>query len=209
MELIDAMRTCRAIRRFRPDPVPPDLLRECLQAATYAPSGSNEQAWRFCVLQSEAARALLGPAYRRGWNQTAALYDIERPDTNDTSRRARATRAIFEFVDTFEEIPLYVLFCARRHPGQPELFVGASIYPAMQNFLLAARERGLGGVITTWFRECEAELRLLVGIPDGWEIASLVPIGYPRGRHGPLKRAPIEDVTCWDDWTKTVRFDPT
>ena len=203
VELIEAMSTCRAIRRFRAEPVAEDVLTECLRAATYAPSGSNEQAWKFCVLRSAEARDLLGPAYRRGWQATAAIYGIERPAATDTSRRARSTRAIFEFVDNFEQIPVYVLFCARHHPNQPEIFVGASIYPAMQNFLLAARERGLGGVITTWFRECEAELRTLVGIPDGWEIAALVPVGYPRGRHGPVRRGAIENVVCWDQWTST------
>ena len=201
MELIEAMKTCRAIRRFRPDPVPTELIIECLRAATYAPSGSNEQAWKFCVLQSQAARELLGPAYRQGWHNTAAIYGIERPAVADSSRRARSTRAIFEFVDNFEQIPLYVLFCARHYPDQPEIFVGASIYPAMQNFLLSARERGLGGVITTWFRECEEDLRALVGIPDGWEIAALVPVGYPKGSHGTVRRGAVEDVVCWDHWT--------
>jgi len=200
VELIEAMKTCRAIRRFRTDPVPAEVVIECLRAATYAPSGSNEQAWRFCVLQSKEARDILGPAYRKGWQNTASVYGIERPASTDSSRRARSTRAIFEFVDNFEQIPLYVLFCARRHPNQPEIFVGASIYPAMQNFLLAARERGLGGVITTWFRECESDLRALVGIPDSWEIAALVPVGYPRGSHGTVKRGAVEDVVCWDRW---------
>jgi nitroreductase len=197
------MSTCRAIRRFRNDPVPDDVLIECLRAATYAPSGSNEQAWKFCVLRSNEVRDLLGPAYRKGWQETAAIYGIERPAPDDTSRRARSTRAIFEFVDNFEQIPLYVLFCARHHPNQPEIFVGASIYPAMQNFLLAARERGLGGVITTWFRGCEAELRTLVGIPDGWAIGALVPVGYPRGRHGPVRRGDLERVVCWDHWASS------
>jgi nitroreductase len=200
VELIEAMQTCRAIRRFRPDPVPTELIVECLRAATYAPSGSNEQAWKFCVLQSKQARELLGPAYRQGWRNTAALYGIERPAADDASRRARSTRAIFEFVDNFERIPLYVLFCARHHPNHPELFVGASIYPALQNVLLAARERGLGGLITTWFRECESDLRALVGIPDGWQIAALVPVGYPKGGHGTVRRGAVEDVLCWDHW---------
>lgn len=203
MELIEAMSTCRAIRRFRVDPVPTEVLVECLRAATYAPSGSNEQAWKFCVLRSTEARDLLGPAYRQGWQETAAVYGIERPPASDLSRRARSTRAIFDFVDNFEQIPLYVLFCAQHHPNQPEIFVGASIYPAMQNFLLAARERGLGGVITTWFRGCEDELRALVGIPPGWTIAALVPVGYPRGRHGPVRRGAIDDVVCWDHWASS------
>jgi nitroreductase len=200
MELMDAMRTCRAVRRFRPDPVPRAVLLECLEAATFAPSGTNEQAWRFCVLESPEVRALLGPAYRRGWERTAAVYGITRPEASATGRRARMTRSIYELVDHFEEVPVYVLFCTVQHENWPELLTGASIYPAMQNFLLAARERGLGGVMTTWFSECEPELRALVGIPAPSVMAALIPLGYPRGGHGPVRRAPVADVVCWDRW---------
>jgi nitroreductase len=200
MELMDAMRTCRAIRRFRPDPVPHEVLLECLEAATYAPSGTNEQAWRFCVLESPEARALLGPAYRLGWERTATIYGIERPAPDDPSRRARMTRSIYELVDDFEAVPVYVLFCTLQHEGWPPLLTGASIYPALQNFLLAARERGLGGVMTTWFSECEVELRALVGIPDEFVIAALIPVGYPKGHHGQVRRAPVAQVVSWDHW---------
>jgi nitroreductase len=203
LDLATIMRTARAVRRFRPDPVPPGLLLECLEAATWAPSGSNEQAWRFCVLRSPEVRALLGPAYRRGWARTAAVYGIERPAADDDSRRARMLRSIFDLVEHFEDVPVYVLFCAVQHAGFPPLFTGASIYPALQNFLLAARQRGLGGVITTWFTECEAELRQLVGVPDGWVLAALVPVGFPLGRPGPVRRTPVERVVCWDRWDRT------
>jgi nitroreductase len=202
-DLATVMRTARAVRRFRPDPVPPALLLECLEAATWAPSGSNEQAWRFCVLGSPEVRALLGPAYRRGWARTAAVYGIDRPVDGDDSRRARMLRTIFDLVDHFEDVPAYVLFCAVQHDGFPPLFTGASIYPALQNFLLAARARGLGGVITTWFTECETALRALVGVPDGWVLAALVPIGFPEGRPGRVRRAAVERVVCWDRWERT------
>ena len=200
MELLEAMRTCRAIRRYRPDPIPDDVLRSCLQAAVYAPSGSNQQKWRFCVLQSGAARQLLGTTYKNGWAEYAAQMNLEKPALEDKSRRARFTRSMFELVDNFEHIPAYVLFCAERTPFMEELYTGASIYPAMQNFILTARSHGLGTVVTTWYRQCEPELRELVGVPEGWVIAALLPVGYPQGSHGPVRRRPVEEMVCIDHW---------
>jgi nitroreductase len=107
---------------------------------------------------------------------------------------------MFEFVDDFHHIPAYVLFCAKKEVLLPEIFTGASIYPAMQNFMLAARAAGLGTVMSTWYRGCERELRDMVGIPDDWVIASLVTVGYPKGGHGAVKRQPAEMVSCIDKW---------
>jgi nitroreductase len=200
MELLEAMRTCRAIRRYRPDHVPDEVLRACLQAAVYAPTGSNQQKWRFCVLKSPAARQLLGETYKNGWADYASKMNLEKPEQQDTSRRARFTRSMFELVENFEHIPAYVLFCTERTPFMEELYTGASIYPAMQNFILAARSHGLGTVVTTWYRLCEPELRRLVGIPDGWVVAALLPVGYPKGSHGPVRRRPLEESVCIDHW---------
>jgi nitroreductase len=176
------------------------VLRACLQAAVYAPSGSNQQKWRFCVLRSPDARRLLGDTYKNGWAQYADQMGLEKPAPDDTSRRARFVRSMFELVENFENIPAYVLFCAERTPFMEELYTGASIYPAMQNFMLAARSHGLGTVVTTWYRMCETELRQLVGIPDGWVIAALLPVGYPKGSHGLVRRRPMEESVCVDHW---------
>ncbi len=199
-DLYDTMRTAQAIRRFRPDPVPDEVLLACLEAATWAPSGSNRQGWRFVVLRSPEARALLGPVYRRGWSAKAGPAGMPVPSPGDTSPRAKATRAMQHFVDHFEEIPAYVLFCVH-DKGRPQHFTdGASIYPAMQNFLLAARARGLGAVVTMWFLDCERELRDLVGIPDDFHLAALVPVGYPQGSHRPVRRRPASEVSFADRW---------
>lgn len=103
------------------------------------------------------------------------------------------------FVDHFEEVPVYVLFCLRGR-GRVHLSEGASIYPAMQNFILAARAEGLGTVVTSWFLFAETALRELVGIPEDWLLAGLLPIGWPVGKHGPLRRRPVAEVTCVDQW---------
>ncbi|HEX2851260.1 MAG TPA: nitroreductase family protein [Acidimicrobiales bacterium] len=203
-DLFDTMRTARAIRRFRPDPVPDEVLLECLEAATWAPSGSNRQGWRFVVLRSPEARALLGRAYRRGWTDKAGPAGMPPPAPDDTSPRAKATRAMQHFVEHFEEIPAYVLFCVHDKGRRPHVTDGGSIYPAMQNFLLAARAAGLGAVVTMWFTYCEKELRELIGIPDDFLLAALVPVGYPQGSHGPVRRRPVAEVAFRDRWGESL-----
>jgi nitroreductase len=200
IDLYDAMRTARAIRRYRPDPVPDDVLRRCLEAATWAPSGSNRQAWRFVVLRSPEVRAILGPAYRKGWAEMSGGYGISGDiDPSDTSPTARMGRTMRHFVDHFEDVPVYVLFCLKGR-GFSHLSEGASIYPAVQNFVLAARAEGLGTVMTSWFMFCERELRDAIGVPDDWMLAALLPLGYPVGHHGPVRRRPVEQVVAVDRW---------
>jgi nitroreductase len=205
MELYEAMRTARALRRYKPDPVPDDVLRRCLEAATWAPSGGNRQAWRFVVLRSPEARALLGPAYRKGWADMAGGYGITGEiDPSDDSRTARMGRTMQQFVDHFEDVPAYVLFCVRSRERAPHFADGGSIYPAIQNFVLAARAEGLGTVMTTWYVYCERELRELVGIPDDWVVAGLLPVGWPIGKHGPVRRRPLSEVACTDSWDNAL-----
>lgn len=202
LDVYEAMRTARALRRYRDEPVPDDVLRRCIEAATWAPSGGNSQPWRFVVLRSEPVRKVLGETYRRAWAEGKGNYGVtgeEAPD--DPSPRARMGRTMQHFVDNFERVPVYVLFCLkRRGVRQPALAEGGSIYPAMQNFVLAARAEGLGTVVTTFFLAAERELRELIGVPDDWHLAGLLPVGWPVGRHGPVRRRPVEAVTYTERW---------
>lgn len=201
MDVFEAMSTARAIRRYTPDPVPDDVLRRCLEAATWAPSGGNSQAWRFVILRSSEVREALGETYRKAWAESKTNYGVtgeEAPD--DPSPRARMGRTMQHFVDNFESIPVYVLFCLKGRGHRAALQEGGSIYPAMQNFALAARAEGLGTVVTTFFLGAEAKLRELIGIPDDWMLAGLLPVGWPVGKHGPLRRRPVEAVTSVDRW---------
>jgi len=202
-QLWDIMRTARTVRRFRDDPVDDAVLARCLEAATWAPNGSNEQAWRFVVLRSPAVRAVLGPAYRDGFAHIVSRYGMERPAADDDSRRARMTRSMFHLVDHIDDVPVFVLFCTRPTPGFPELLAGASIYPALQNFLLAARAHGLGTAVSSWYTHREQELRDTIGMPDDWTMAALVAVGYPEGGHGPVRRRPVSTVTALDHWDAT------
>jgi nitroreductase len=125
---------------------------------------------------------------------------MSRPAPDDDSPRARNARAVYAIHDTASEVPTAVLFCVRNQPHTPDLTLGASIFPAMQNFLLAARASGLGACVTGWQVQGEHELRSAIGIPDDWRLASLVIVGWPQGQHGPLRRRPMSDVASLDRW---------
>ena len=207
--LYEGLLTTRSIRRFKPDPVSDEDLAAILFAASRAPNGSNRQAFRFLVLRdgpvAVEAKAILGEAFRRTW-AAMSQGDYARLAQGDESTAAgRAGRAMQQFVDRFEQIPVVVLPCLIRY-RKPDPSEGASVYPACQNLLLAARARGLGGVLTMWHGGVEAELRALLGIPDGTSIAATIPIGHPEGNHGPVRRRPLRDVVYEDRWEQSPEW---
>src|SRR5205823_14223051 len=158
--LLEGITSTRAIRRFRNEPVSEEDLAAILFAATRAPSGSNRQPFRFLVLRdgprARQAKALLGGAFRAEW-RAKHQADGYGGDTADTPR-ARLEQAMQHFVDHFEDVPVVVLACLVRY-RPPNPYEGNSVYPACQHLLLAARARGLGGVMTMWHAAVEAELR--------------------------------------------------
>jgi nitroreductase len=196
----EVLSTARSIRRFTDEPVDDATLRRCLEAATWAPNGANAQAWRFVVLRSEEQRAVVAEAARRALEVIEPVYGMTRPDPDDQSRRARRDRATYELHDRAGE-RTSVLFTTYRYDTASELLLGGSIYPAMQSFLLAARAQGLGACVTSWASYGgEALLREAVGIPEDWLLAGHVVVGWPRGRHGPVRRRPLGDVVDLDRW---------
>jgi nitroreductase len=205
--LLEGLTTTRAIRRFRPDPVPDAELAAILFAASRAPSGSNRQPFRFLVLRdgtrATEAKAILGRSFREAWASKRAAdgYGGGDPD----APKARLERAMQHFVDHFEEVPVVVLACLERY-RPPNPHEGNSVYPACQNLLLAARARGLGGVMTMWHAPVEGELRQVLGIPDEVAISATIPIGYPVGHHGPVRRRPLHELVFDDAWGQTAAW---
>jgi nitroreductase len=196
----EVMATARTIRRFTAEPVDDATLTRCLEAATWAPSGANAQAWRFVVLRSPEARAAVAQAAAKALEVIEPVYGMRRPDTGDDSRRARTDRATYALHDRAGELTS-VLFAYQAFPTASELLLGGSIYPAMQNFLLAARAQGLGCCLTSWASYGgETLLREVVGVPEGWLLAGHVVVGWPRGRHGPVRRRPLSQVVYLDRW---------
>jgi nitroreductase len=206
LDLLSGIATTRAIRRYRPEPIGDEDLAAILFAATRAPTGSNRQHFRFLVLRdgptARRAKALLGESFRAGWaaKRTTDGYDAG-SGARDDSPKARQARAMDHFVGHFESTPVVVLACIRRRHGG--LQDGASIYPACQNLLLAARALGFGGVMTGWHAPVEGELRALVGIPDDHDLAATIPLGRPEGSHGPVRRRPLAELVFDDQWGRS------
>lgn len=197
------LRTASAVRRYRSDPVDDAVLERCLQAATWAPSGGNQQPWRFVVLRSSALRDVVSTAAQQTWKVMADFYQFEAPPSYASDPKSRVLRAMREHMHVGGEAPLCVLFCVQPQRGASDLQQGGSIFPAVQNFLLAARAQGLGAAITLWHDSCERELRAMVGIPDEWRIATLVTAGWPKGSHHPVRRKPVGAVASVDQWDRS------
>lgn len=193
-DLLHGLATTRAIRRYRPDPIPDEDLARILWHAGRAPSGTNRQPFRFLVLRdgpgAVAAKSLLGEAFRAGWaaKRTAGGY-----------RPSRFAASMQHYVDHFEAIPAVVLVCLARYRAATP-YEGASVYPACQNLLLAARALGYGGALTMWHLGVEDELREMLAIPDDVVLSACITLGRPVGRHGPLRRKPVGEITFDDRW---------
>ncbi len=204
ISLLDGLATTRAIRRYRPDPIPDDDLAAILFAATRAPSGSNRQPARFVVLRdgshARLAKALLARSFRARWAEKRAADGYAAGSgTDPSSPKARMAATMAYFVDHFEQTPVVVLACLDRG-RKPHPHDGASVYPSCQNLLLAARALGYGGVLTVWHTAVEDELRAALAIPDDVFIAATIPLGRPVSRHGPVRRRPLAEVVFEDRW---------
>ncbi len=210
ISLLEGLATTRSIRRYTDDPIPEADLATILWHATRAPSGSNRQPFRFLVLRdtpvAREAKAILGRSFRESWGakQRADGYDTAL-QADDRSPRARMARTMQHFVDHFEATPVVVLPCFVRY-RDPNQYEGASVYPACQNLLLAARALGYGGVMTIWHTFVEDELRPLLGLPDAAVIAATIPLGRPAGHHGPVRRRPITELVYEDGWDRPAAW---
>ncbi len=205
--LLEGLCTTRAIRRYTADAVPDAALRDMLFAATRAPSGSNRQPFRFVVLRDGEralqARALIGSAARQIWATKRRNDGYDQGSGADAgSPKARMARTMQNYVDSIDHAPVLVLPCLVRY-REPDPMEGASVYPAVQNLLLAARGLGYGGVITGFHRPVEGELKTLLGIPDEVFIACTVTLGRPAGNHGPVRRRPMHELVFGEVWSES------
>ncbi|MBV9950448.1 MAG: nitroreductase family protein [Acidimicrobiia bacterium] len=204
VDLLEGICTTRAIRRYRPEPIPEDDLAAILFAATRAPSGSNRQPFRFVVLRdspvAKEAKALLADGFQGIWRAKREQDGYDAGSGRDeSSPKARMARTMDRFVDTFADTPVVVLACLQRYRA-PMPTEGASVYPACQNLLLAARALGYGGVMTIWHAPVETQLKALLGIPDDVLVAATIPLGRPEGHHGPVRRRPMQELVYEDRW---------
>lgn len=204
MDLLEGLATTRAIRRYRPDPIPDHDLSRMLWHATRAPSGSNRQPFRFLVLRdgpaAREAKAILGEGFRAAWRAKVESDGYARGSgTAAESPKARMAATMQHFVDHIETVPAIVLAGYGRHRAV-DPHEGASVYPACQNLLLAARALGYGGVMTMWHGLVEDDLRAAVGLPDDVAVAATLCLGRPVGHHGPVRRRPVGELVFDDRW---------
>ena len=204
VDLLTGLATTRAIRRYRDEPIPERDLRDILFAATRGPSGSNRQTFRFVVLtdseKARAAKALIATSAQAMWNSKRKNDGYDKGSGSDSdSPKARMARTMQGYVDNFANVPALILPCFIRYRA-PTPSEGASIYPAVQNLLLAARGLGYGGVITGFAGAVDAELKALLEIPEEVFIAATITLGKPAGKHGPVRRRPMAELVYGDTW---------
>ena len=205
ISLFEAIHTQRAIRRFSSEPVDDDLIRRMIAAAVRAPSGTNRQPWAFLVVRDPEKKRQIAGYYHRAWE---AAFGHRKPGDGVSPQVYRSARHLAE---NMADVPVLIIVCMVYGEGErrraPSITDGSSIYPAVQNLMLAARALGLGTALTSMHRRYEAEIKSLLGIPDHVETAALIPVGYPgHGDHfGGSVRRPAEEVTFHESWGATTQ----
>lgn len=209
MDLIDALMTTRAMRRLSDEPVDDATIQRILRAAVQAPSGGNIQPYQFVVVTESEPKQRIGAIYRRAHDRYRPAVEALVPPFADEAaarRHARNWAAADHLAHHLGDVPAIVLVLVPRvsmavEDGDGVMDVGpihASVYPAVQNLILAARHEGLGTVLTTVVRIYEDEVRSVCEIPDRYELAALLPLGRPLGRWGVAHRRPAESLTSWN-----------
>lgn len=196
IQLFDTLNAQRAIRFLKSDPIPDDVLEQILASALRAPSGGNSQPWAFVVVRDTSLKQQLAVWYKDFWDN---VYS-KRADRKDSP----VSRSAEHLVHHLAEAPVIVIPCIKGSKGseRDRMTTGASIYPAVQNLMLAAVGLGVGSVITTFLQNHEEKVKELLGIPDDYQTACAVPLGYPSGEEtfGGSKRRPLTEVVHWDRW---------
>lgn len=217
MPLAEAMATQRAIRRVLPDPVDDALVLRCIEAAQRAPTGQNGQQWEFVVVKDARLKQRLGRQYRIAWS--AFWRTSYRREAAGDPAKARMAKAVQWQVDHFAEIPVLVVACLRlgvaegrvplvRMPHVAESGYWGSIYPGVQNLLLAARAMGLGASLITMPLWNLVWSRRILGLPANVTPVCVVPLGWPRGRYGPSARRPVGEVAHLDGYGRRHWLEP-
>ncbi len=216
--LLEAIHSTRAIRRFKPDPIPEDVLWAILDAAIRGPTGANRQNWGWVLVQDAEAKRQIAVWFKQEYDNTYGRVDES--TLTDTGRIQSGTYTINEEIDygltaqnyravrhlahNLQDAPVIVFPClfggpGSRRAGRNPRRAGASIFGGVQNMMLAARAYGIGSVITGWAVDMP-ELHELLNLPEGYEPMALVPMGYPTVPFSQPQRIPVDQVTHWDRW---------
>lgn len=204
-KLFDVMYTCRAMRRLKPDPVPEELLLRLIDAANQAPSGSNLQNARWIIVRDRAQKERLAELNRKGVERYVQAQRIPELPHQPREKRERMLRAVLWQAEHLAEIPALIIACLEFLTAPPDTFAagasaGGSIWPGVQNLLLAARALGLGATPTTLVFSDRPAAKAVLGLPEHVEPFCMIPVGWPMGRFGPVSRRPVSEIVHWDRW---------
>lgn len=208
-DLYETMSTLRAVRRLRTDPIPDDVMERLLQAACWAPTGGNQQPWCVIVVTDPDKKLALQDAYRPQWQKYMVGYHerLEGLPEDEVAKRLRMTKAGDYLADNLHEAPAILMFCgdpsrmAITDAGLDRISMigGASVYPPVQNLMLACVAEGIGCTLTTLHCLQEDDVKEALDIPEGWATVAMVPIGYPVGKgHGSITRQPVAKMAYRD-----------
>lgn len=204
-DVFEIMHTTRAMRRLKPDPVPDDLIRKILDAGIRAPNGGNTQKWRFLVVRDTEIKKRVQVHYKRAYDEIIGPRYASTPTPPGTTpeKYHRQHDAVEYLTEHFHEAPVWIVACIEHGGERPRRWSGASIYPAVQNMLLAARALGLGATLTTRHLFFEKESEEALGLPPGVHSYAILPIGWPMGKFGPVGRGPLSEMVYLDRWGET------
>lgn len=201
-ELFDILHTTRAMRRLKPDPVPDELIIKILQAGSRAPNGANAQTWHFVVVKDVEIKKAVQVWYKKALDEIVGpRYASSAPPAGSTAEKYHRQHLAVEYLtDHFHEAPVWIVACIKHENPliPPNRTAGASIYPAVQNMLLAARALGLGASLTTRHLLFEEESEQALQLPEGVHSYAIIPIGYPMGNFGPVGRGNLKDFVSLD-----------
>ena len=199
-DIYEVMQTQRAVRRWTAEPVPDETIERIIRAATWAPSGSNMQPWGFLVIRGAKQRERIAEAIRESFKAFSGR--LPDPDTIEDPTQRRMIRGALNLFDNFAAAPVLIIPClvAAQSPAPDGLLAGSSIYPSIQNLMLAARAEGLGTVLTTPQDGIMDLLRSELGIPQEARPVAMIPMGWPDVNFGPVTRRPLDDFLHWERW---------
>ena len=214
MDLYDVMRTTFACREFTGEPVPGDVLHRIVDHARFAPSGGNRQGWRIINVTDPALKERLAdlslPAATRYLLQLQAgespLNTIHPSAVTDEQvARAEPPNWLVQHIRCAPTllvitVDLALVASMDKDLDRVGLVSGGSIYPLAWNILLAARNEGYGGTMTTWGVACEPQVQALLAIPEHWAVAAIIPLGKPVKQLTRLRRKPVGEILFTDTW---------
>lgn len=204
--IFEVMHSMRSMRRLKTDPVPDEMIHKILDAGIRAPSGQNTQRWAFLVVTEPEGKHFFGERYLYWMNNRFAE---QLRDVDYETPMGRTVKAAMHLAEHMHEAPVLVMVCGKRDwpfSVPPEKRTGkappsyGSIYPCVENILLACRALGLGASLTTMHQMFEDELQEHFGIPAEYGVVAVIPIGFPKGRFGPVSREPVETKTHYESW---------